>query len=166
MAKSKYTKPYVDSSVIVAWIHGEKSRTEIFTDILKAAEAGLFRIFTSSLTIVETHRPRGQDASSIKKSDELLDFFEHDFLEFIDVDRRVAERAHRLCRDCRLRPCDAIHVACALKAGCEVLLTWDGDYKDLEIPSLDIRQPEIVIGQPTLPDLAQNVEDESAKTRK
>jgi predicted nucleic acid-binding protein len=52
------------------------------------------------------------------------------------------------------KPNDAIHLACALFAGCDVLLTWD--HKDLlklqgTVPGIRIEAPQI-FGQPRLPE--------------
>lgn len=150
VAKCRYKKPYVDSSVIIAWLKGEEGRIDVFTDILKAADGGAYRIYTSTLTIAEVYRPRGSQPSSDKESDQLLDFYEHDFLIFIDADRRVAERAHKLCRDHGLRPFDALHVASALRAGCEAFLSWDNHYDGLDITGLSFERPQLVVGQGTM----------------
>lgn len=149
-AKCRYKKPYVDSSVIIAWLKGEEGRRDVFTDILIAAEAGAFKVYTSTVTIAEVHRPRRHQQGTEKDSDQLLDLFEQDFLVFIDVDRRVAERAHRLCRDTGLRPFDALHVASALRANCEVLLSWDDRFDGLGIADIAFERPQFVAGQGTL----------------
>ena len=47
------------------------------------------------------------------------------FIEIIDVDRQLGEQANRFCRTYGLSPADAIHLTCALRAGCDVLLSWD-----------------------------------------
>ncbi len=52
-----------------------------------------------------------------------------DSKSLVEVDRNIGEAANKLCvrfSDNRLRPADAIHLASALRAGCDVLLTWDG----------------------------------------
>ena len=94
---AKY-KPYFDSSVILAFIKGEDTRYQIVADILIAAEKGEFDVYTSTLSITEVHKRRGETALNPKESDKTLDFFDYDFIKLIDVDRRVAEYAHRLCR--------------------------------------------------------------------
>jgi predicted nucleic acid-binding protein len=54
----------------------------------------------------------------------ILAFFEHDYIELIDVDRRIGEQANEFCRQYSLYPNDAIHLACALRGG--VMSYWHG----------------------------------------
>lgn len=151
----RYKKPYFDSSVLISWLKGETidgaDRQRIVTDILTAAERGVFRVYTSTFTMAEVHKPRGQEPLAAKSSDTILRFFEHDFITLIDVDRRAGERAHRLCQEHDILPGDAIHLACALKAGCDVLLTWDDRLIGLQREDIRVEEPRLVEGQMKLP---------------
>ena len=143
----QYKKPYLETSVTLAFIKGEKGRLGVVSDILNASESGLFYVYTSTLTITETHKMHGQSALQGKESDKAIDFFEYDFIKLIDVNRRIAEKAHQLCQDYGLTCCDAIHVASALAAKCSVLLTYDSDLYKIQPPGIMIEQPRIINGQ-------------------
>jgi predicted nucleic acid-binding protein len=111
VATDKYLKPYIDSSVFIAWIHHETvagvNRFEIADDIIKKAERGEYPIYISTLTLAEVHKlPRGNAAPLTKEEDEMIiRFFSNDFFKVLPVDRDIGESANRFCRDSpRLRP--------------------------------------------------------------
>jgi len=99
----------------------------ISREVLDYAENGDFPIYTSALTIAEVYKQKGNPIGALTsdQSDRILEYFEHEYIKIIDIDRRVAEEAHRLSRKFGLTPNDAIHLASALKAQCDKLLTWD-----------------------------------------
>lgn len=80
-------------------------------------------------------------------------FFEHGFIQWVDVDLVVAREARRLSRVHRLRGADAIHLASAIRATCDVLMTWNK--KDFPIgqtvDGVEIRDP-FLFGQATFDD--------------
>jgi predicted nucleic acid-binding protein len=158
----QYRKPYLESSVFIAWIKGEsipqtdaegkeigrENRAEIAKHILSLAEAGQFHVYTSSITITEVHK--GNSSKPAKAGGaETIDFFRNGFFKIIDVDRTIAESANRLCRSHRLKPYDAVHLACALRAGCDVLLTWDSDLLNITHDGITISKPQ-AFGQAVL----------------
>jgi predicted nucleic acid-binding protein len=182
----QYKKPYLESSVFIAWIKGEsipqtdaagkeigcENRAEIAKHILSLAEAGQFHVYTSSITITEVHKGNnGKPASHSDSS--TIDFFRSGFFKVIDVDRTIAESAHRCCRTLRLKPYDAVHLACALRAGCDVLLTWDSDLLNITHDGITISKPQAfgqavldLSTQPeTVPPIAATVLDEDHEPR-
>jgi len=169
--KAKYRNPYLDASVFIGWINNENvdgvDRKAIADDILKAARDGKLVIHTSTLTIAEVHKLRGKPRLNGDKADSLLKFFESDFIHFVDLERRVAEEAHRLCRDQGLYPNDGIHLASALQAKCEVLLVWDDRFAKANLPTIRIEEPQFAVGQLALagegdrPDLEIETEEEA-----
>lgn len=105
---------------------GGLTRWEIAKHIFEDAEAGKYTIFTSNVTIAEVRR--------IKERTEQLDqtelqtiqeFFEHEFIQPIDVTREIAEKAQELGAQYGIAPIDAIHLATAIWWKCDVLLVWD-----------------------------------------
>jgi predicted nucleic acid-binding protein len=50
----------------------------------------------------------------------------------VDVDRERGEQAHKLARKYGLKPTDSVHLACALRAKCDVLLSFDPDFVKLK----------------------------------
>jgi predicted nucleic acid-binding protein len=163
----QYKKPYLDSSVFIAWIKGEIieiqepqkkgkppvvkriDRKGIVDHILTLAEKGEFKIYSSTLTLAEVHKKRNHPQLAAEQDEKILAFFENDFIELVDVDRTIGEEANKLCREYGLLPADAIHLACALRAGCEVLLAWDDRLTKVSHPNIRIEEPQI-IGQMAL----------------
>jgi len=153
----QYRKPYLDSSVFIDWIkgevRGEVNRGEIAAHILSLAERGEFDIYTSAITLAEVHKLRGGPIIDPHLSNRILEYFEHPFVQIVDVDRAVGEQANAFCRQYAIYPNDAIHLACSLRAGCDVLLAWDRLVTSVQHPGIRIEEPQI-IGQMVLPDLA------------
>lgn len=129
MTAEQYGYPYLDSSVFIAWLKGAIvdgiDRKRVAEHILRAAESGVYRLCISALTIAEVHKKRGSKRLTEHEQTEMLRFFEHDYLDVVSVDRLIGEQAHLFCREYALSPADAIHLACALRAQCDVLLSWD-----------------------------------------
>ncbi|MCJ7509956.1 MAG: type II toxin-antitoxin system VapC family toxin [Dehalococcoidia bacterium] len=149
----QYQRPYLESSVLISWIKGEAGRQWTVDHILRLAERDIFKIYTSTLTLAEVHKHRDQPKLLSNEQDErILAYFEHDFFQFIDVDRNIGEHANRLCREHGLFPNDAIHLACALRAGCDVLLSWNGRLNRVQHPHIRTEEPRM-LGQAELPEM-------------
>lgn len=163
MNNHQYKYPYLDSSVFIGWIKGEIidniDRKDITEHILKLAENKEFKICASALTLAEVHKKRGSIQLSDAEDESILEFFEREFIDIVDVDRTIGEQANRFCRRYPLRPNDAIHLACALRAKCDVLLTWDGPFASVQHPDIVIENPR-KIGQLALLDTPPEVPDE------
>jgi len=148
----QYQRPYVDASVFLGWknrevINGKDSHA-IFQHIWENAEGGLYKIYTSPLTIAEVFKLRHQ--TTIQPTQTILDVlkeFERDFLESIEIDREIGLQANLLCRQYaanKLFPNDAIHLACAIRGKCDVLLAWDRPLNSITHPNIRIEEPEII----------------------
>ncbi len=167
----QYKKPYLESSIFIAWIKGEsipltdaggkvigiEERANVAKHILSLAEAGTFPVFTASITITEVHKGNSKASGDADPETKITDFFRNGFFKVVDVDRSIAESAHRLCRKHGLKPYDAVHLACAIRAGCDALLTWDSDLLKITGAGIDISKPQ-AIGQTVL-DLALQSEE-------
>lgn len=75
---------------------------------------------------------------------EILRFFEHDYIDVISVDRMIGEQAHVFCREHALSPADAIHLACAIRGRCDVLLSWDGGLNAVNHPAIRCEEPKSI----------------------
>ena len=148
MRAERYERPYLDSSVFIAWLKGEISkgvdRKRIAAHILRNAELGAFRICISALTLAEVHKKRGHEQLTDDERTEILRFFEHDYIDVVSVDRMIGEQAHGFCREYGLSPADAIHLACALRASCDCLLSWDNVLNDVDHPHIRCEEPKIL----------------------
>jgi predicted nucleic acid-binding protein len=163
--KVKYKRPYLDSSVFISWVNNETDvggtdRKAIADDILKAARDGLCQICTSTLTIAEAHKLRNGPRLDEENGTRLLEFFESDFILYVDLERRVAEHAHRLCSEHGIYPCDGVHLASAIKAKCDVLLAWDTRFERVTLPDIAVEHPQFLVGQLSLSGEAATEGDE------
>jgi len=124
-----YQRPYLESSVFIALIKGEVINTvdrgEIAQHILDDASAGRWPIFTSTFTLAEVVKARNRPLLTPAEEQRIDDFFKHDYIKLVILDREVGEFARKLARNHGLRPPDAIHLASAVKAQADELLTWD-----------------------------------------
>jgi len=150
-----YTRPYFDSSVWIGWVQHEViegiDRRAVADHILRHAAAKAFKIYTSTLSLAEAHKKRHHIPLTEPEDEGLLTYFEHEYIEFIEVDREIGEHANKLCRDASIVPAghklllpnDAIHLACALRAKCDYLLAWDGDLLDIKHPDIKTEYPQM-----------------------
>ncbi len=144
----QYQKPYLDSSVWIAWIKGEVidgvNRAEIAAHILRLAQQGVYQILTSAATLAEVHQHAGCPKLTPEQDEKVLDFYEHDFVLLVNVDRGVGEHANKLCRRYNINPFDAIHVASAIQQKCDVLLAWDKRLEEAGISEVRVEQPRML----------------------
>jgi predicted nucleic acid-binding protein len=155
VATDLYTRPYFDASVWISWIKNEVingvERGKIVAHLLQHAERKAFPIYTSTLSLAEVHKQRTNSMLTDAQDEQILAFFEHEYIHFIEVDRGIGEHANRLCRDKSimppgvkgLLPNDAIHLACALRAKCDYLLAWDEGILKCRHPAIKIEAPEM-----------------------
>lgn len=159
MVSLLYRKPYIDSDVFIGVIKNEVinetladgqvvsvERGKIGAHVLTLAEQRVFPVYISPLTIAEVHKIRHQEKLTDDENENILEFFENDFVTVVPIDREDGENANRLCRRYqteRLSPTDALHLACALKAECDVILTWDRDFKKVVHPDIRVEPPTI-----------------------
>ena len=65
------------------------------------------------------------------------------------MDIARGEEAHELARQYGLKPTDSVHLACALRAKCDVLLTFDPDFNTVKTdPRIKIQPPQIIPKNP------------------
>jgi predicted nucleic acid-binding protein len=149
-AQQRYKSPYLDSNVFIAWKKGEVvagvDRFGIAQHILLEAEEGhAYRITISALTLAEVYKVKGRpERLSNKLTEELLLYFQNDWFDVIPVDRSIGEEANLFCRQYGILPNDAIHLACALRASCDVLLAWDKRFCKVNHPSIRLEEPQII----------------------
>lgn len=156
-----YVRPYLDSGVFISWLRDSDvgpladgsvgDRRPASEHVLLEAQNGNYKAVTSFFTMAEVYKKKGSpDYPGITLTDEqngkILKYFENEWIEWVLLDRLVAEEANRLLlryKAQKLRPPDAVHLASALRAKCDVFLTWDG-------PLLAISHPDIRIEFPVL----------------
>jgi predicted nucleic acid-binding protein len=146
-----YKRPCFDSSIFIGGIGNEicrgVKRGVIYQYLMDRVRCGDFRVLVSSLAIAEVFKKKRFPGPPDTVLDEFIDLVEGPHVDVIEVDREVAIHAHRLCRQYRveeLKPADAIHLACALGAECDVLLTWDRPLQLVKHASIRIEEPSVI----------------------
>lgn len=158
-----YRKPYIESSVFIAFIKGEQDQgpnhdqdaKQILDSIIDAAKAGVFPIITSALTIAEVFKNKKNPPLTDQQNEDLRPYFREAYLQIVEIDREVGDRANELCRTLpadatagfkMMRPNDAIHIAAAERAECDVVLAWDPDFisQKPRISTVRLENPKIV----------------------
>jgi predicted nucleic acid-binding protein len=157
-----YKKPCLDSSVFIGGLDGEIcngiKRGVVFRYIVEKATRKELTIFIAAITLAEVYKTKKRTKSTDPLLDEFLELISEPFVEVIEVDRETGINAHKLCRRFaanKLYPNDAIHLACALRAKCDVLLAWD-------VPLIGVSHPDIRIEEPTIYDRTLFTETELA----
>lgn len=149
----QYKKPYIDSSGFISLIKMEEvkgiERGKIVKHVLTRASQGDYPIHTSTFTLAEVNKLRKEDRQPAGVSEKILAFFEQEYIKLIDVDRRIGEHANRFCQEFGVYPADAVHLACAIRAGCDVLLAWDDRFAKVNHPQISVEEPRM-LGQHAL----------------
>lgn len=150
---------YWDSNCFLKWLKQEFDYGKCKGVICKAVD-GEIQIVTSALTIAEVIYLDGNDKINRKKSDEIVRFFENEYIVPINVDRVIAELARNLLWEYKaLRPKDAIHIASALRANVPIIDTFDEYLIGL---SGTIGDSPLIIGNPNIP-YQEEIFEESAE---
>jgi predicted nucleic acid-binding protein len=142
------TKPYFDSSVFIAHIKGEiircpdgSTRVDTTTHLFEDAQAGKYKIYTSFVTLAEVRRVRHRttqitEDERMKINGFFAEFFQHEWIYPIEVNRDIAEKAQSLGATYGLDAMDSIHLATAIWYKCPVLFVWDRATFTSKIPSV------------------------------
>ncbi len=133
--------------------------------VIAAAENNVVEIATSTLNLVEVCKNPG--LVSGQDSPALRDFFEHDFVLLVSLEREVGTKARDLMMKgySGLKPPDAIHLATAIVARAIELQTFDGKLLKLNgmIDGLD--GTPLKICKPAVPTGPAPLLDEANRSR-
>lgn len=121
---------YWDAAVFHALFNEEENRVADCQQISRMAEEGTVKIVTSTLTLVECVRLKNEPRRLTPANEATLKrYFENPFIEFVNVTRKIGEDARRiLWENQRIQYKDAIHVATALYASVDKVMTYDRDF--------------------------------------
>jgi len=99
-----------------------EDRYALARSVIDRAEKGAVEIITSGLCLVEVNKD-----SPTTTRDQIIAYFENDYIILVPLDRVVGERARSLMfdRHSGLKPADATHLATALIANVDELNTFD-----------------------------------------
>ena len=172
MAEQQYRRPYFDSSVFIAWIRGENvagvDRKAVADHLFGLAGKGSFDIIISAWNLAEVHKKKGDTRQHLNTTQDkqIIKFIEHKWFKLVEVDRDIGIQANELCWRYSLSPADSVHLACALRAKCDVLLTWDGPLARVNHPDIRIEYPRIIRAERVEADGQQRIYYESESPSK
>lgn len=150
-----YQRIYLDADVYLALIKGEVARVDIARSLLRDGQEKRFAIVASTLVYAEVcGHGDVRSANDVALVDAKVSaFFEHGFIQWVEVDLVVAREARRLSREHRLRGADAIHLASAVRASCQLLMTWNKNDFPIgrTVEGVEVREP-FLFGQRRLDD--------------
>lgn len=136
MAKSEPKRVLMDSSALIAWIHGEAPAAQI-TGLMDMIERGDAHLVESVIVLAEVfRRSTHTDERERRRQNALLDNIrsklESRDVMLLDVTPPVARKATELRVKYRLKLADATHLATALLNRCDWLVTLDRDFPQLD----------------------------------
>jgi len=128
MAKSwtdGITRLGIDSSPIIYFVEAHPIYDPLVADVFRLIDEGTITGFTSMISLCEvlTRPYRVQNQSLINRYRSLL--LESNHFVCLDIDSHIAELAARLRAKYQILTPDALQVAMAISANCEVFLTND-----------------------------------------
>lgn len=123
-----YEHPYLDANVYLSLVRGSPpepaGRADLAQSILDDAIKGTYPIIASTFLKAEV---LGRETTD--QADRIDQFFTNNCFEWVEVDLPISERARDFGRGTpRFRPADAVHMATAIRAGADQLLTWDTNF--------------------------------------
>ena len=132
---------YWDSCTYLDYLEGTHALAPDMELMIEDWRRGLVTLVTSALTIAEVlfvkcaEEPRQPDRGRDREVDALFDPPPEQRFVLVELSRVTAIRARDLVRANGIKPKDAVHVASALEAHCEVLYTTEGPTKPLRANS-------------------------------
>lgn len=150
-----YNRLYLDADVYLGLIKGEPGRVEIARILLNGAQQKRLTVVASTLIYAEVcGHGAVRAARDVAGADAKISaFFEQGFIQWVEVDLVIAREARRLSRERGLRGADAIHLASAVRASCDVLMTWNKNDFPIgeEVNGVAVREP-FLFGQASIED--------------
>jgi predicted nucleic acid-binding protein len=128
-----------------------EDRGRMCRQVVAAAEKGVVEIATSALNLVEVCKSR--EVASGRDNATLRDFFEHDFVLLVSLERVVGDEARRLmlAGHAGLKPPDATHLATAIVARAAELHTFDTKLLKLDSRITGLDGTPLKICKPAVP---------------
>ncbi len=141
---------YWDACVFISRFQRDPDRIVVLEHITDEAAAGKLEIVTSAFALAEvSYLNRKADEDQQRKDESLIQqFFDHDFIHVIQVDRQIATEAARIGRAHGLKPADAVHVATALSKDTQIIHTYD-EKRLLKLHG-KIGEPPLTIKEPSM----------------
>ena len=116
---------YLDTNVFIYLLEGTSEYQSVMKEVLRGLEEVAFEAHTSTLTLTEILPPlvRSGDEGLLSSTIEFIR--DSGSFRLIDIDDEVGIQAGFLRGETKMKTPDALHVACAVEAHCDVFLTND-----------------------------------------
>ena len=133
----------VDSGVLIAVLNREQGRYEKSRELLDEAEGGGVELWAPAVLLVEvlhwSHDARADESAARERLD---DFLDSEWLNIVEVDKRMARLARRVVSSTRLnKGVDALYVATAVLVGASHVVSWDERLATVEYENIAGRNP-------------------------
>lgn len=139
---------YLDSNTLCRFIVGEK--VETIGRVIQAIDAGQAELIISPLLLVECRGQSRKDPVDEDLERRMLDLLDNPRHTPVEFTRAVALKARNLALRHGMKNYDAIHLAHAVMAGADVLMTSDEGFpRDTDVEGVWVCEPYIW-GDPTL----------------
>lgn len=134
MAADRLSRGVVDASVLIEHLNREEGRYEKSRELLIDAEEGRVELWAPMVIQVEVTRwSREVDAADAEARDKLDAFLDSDWLQLVEVDRRMAKSARDVVATTRVKTgVDALYIATALIVEARTVFTWDDRLQAVE----------------------------------
>ena len=143
MAEEHHQRAVVDAGVLIAHLNKENGRYNQSRDLLIDAEEGRIELWAPMVIQVEVVRwSREVDVADQKARNKLDDFLDSDWLNVVEVDRRMAKMARDVVASTAVRTgVDGLYVATAVMVDASVLYSWDDRLLQSEYPGVKVVPP-------------------------
>lgn len=140
---------YLDSNTIISVIKSEPGYEPV-ADILRLAKAGRLVIAISMVSFVEVRGTSRSEPYSAEKDRRALDALDGPHVLTVELARHVALLARKLGFERGLKPYDAVHLASAIEAQADVLMTTDKKFpRGMSVEGVWVDEP-YALGDPVL----------------
>lgn len=100
---------------------------------------------TATFVVAEVIKDRKQPPLSSAEETAIDGYLEQPYIQWVEVDLLIARKARDVSRPHSLKPVDAIHLATAVRAGADQLLTWDEAFADgIVLEGVTCHRPHLV----------------------
>jgi predicted nucleic acid-binding protein len=132
VAACRGRRVYLDTNVFIYAVEGLEAFAPMLAALFARMEAGEIRASTSELALAEAlAKPIEAGREDVVRVYEAM-LTPSGWLSVLPVDRAVLIEAARLRAGLKLRLPDAIHIATAVRAGCDLVLSND---KRMKVPA-------------------------------
>ena len=122
---------YLDTSTIIYSVERNEPYLALLAPVWRQAEAGQFVVVCSELVIAETLvRPMRDGDADLERA--FRDLLAAPEVQLVPATRLLWEETARLRAETGLKTPDALHAATALRAGCDLFVTNDTDFRRVQ----------------------------------